>query len=313
MKIFNLYNVKDSSEYIIQPFLHRLNIKAEGGEVIRVWANFDDGALANAMSTTKFNDIKHRLGRYKPSTRWLRMADGTLVKPVAALEGKMEIKGVEVSGSFEVFDSGGNWEFLLGKPLLKAFRAVHNYTDDTVTVASGKLSATLKNQFNLTAKTQEDTKQNTMDTAEEQRNQKGKLEAPTRREVLTYVHDFDGHAADIAYIETPETTNTLDPADDGLNEPQEYTQGSTTEIEVEALKNDNNIYTRFTNPRKKERVEEILRLVKIGPDLSEGERSQVQTFISEWADVFALSVNEVKQVNNATHQLDIPPGQNLFH
>ena len=42
------------------------------------------------------------------------------------------------------------------------------------------------------------------------------------------------------------------------------------------------MYTRFTEPRKKERVEEILKQVQIGPDLTEEERSKVQKFITEW-------------------------------
>ena len=45
----------------------------------------------------------------------------------AVWEGEMEIKGVRTHSSFEVFDSGDNWEFLFGKPLLAAFNAIHNY------------------------------------------------------------------------------------------------------------------------------------------------------------------------------------------
>ena len=55
--IFDLYAV--NPEQTIQPFTHQLKIKAKGGEIVRVKANFDDGALANAMSTSKFNEIKH--------------------------------------------------------------------------------------------------------------------------------------------------------------------------------------------------------------------------------------------------------------
>ena len=64
MNVFDLYAMRPSPEKTIQPFIHQINIKAESGEVVRVRANFDDRALANAMSTTKFNEIKHRLGHY---------------------------------------------------------------------------------------------------------------------------------------------------------------------------------------------------------------------------------------------------------
>ena len=66
IQIFDLYAVEPKQT--IQPFIHRLEIKAKGGETVRVKANFDDGALTNAMSTTKFNTIKHRLGHYEPSS-----------------------------------------------------------------------------------------------------------------------------------------------------------------------------------------------------------------------------------------------------
>lgn len=46
----------------------------------------------------------------------------------------------------------------------------------------------------------------------------------------------------------------------------------------------------------------------MGPDLSDEERRQVFKFLAEWADVFALSVSEVKHVDDAVHHLDITPG-----
>ena len=146
--IVNLYTVGQTPEHATQPFVHQLSIRTENGEVLHVQANFDDGALANAMSTAKFNSIKQHLGHYKSSQRWLRMADGSLVKPLAVWEGELEIEGVRVHGSFEVFESGSNWDFLLGKPLLTAFHTIHEYTRDTVTIENNGLKAVLKNQAN---------------------------------------------------------------------------------------------------------------------------------------------------------------------
>ncbi|KIJ95555.1 hypothetical protein K443DRAFT_52993, partial [Laccaria amethystina LaAM-08-1] len=67
------------------------------------------------------------------------------------------------------------------------------------------------------------------------------------------------------------------------------------------------IFTRGTDPFKPARVEEIRRLVKIGDDLTDHERSQVQSLVTEFADVFALSVSEVTQVEGAVHRLNIDP------
>ena len=79
-----------------------------------------------------------------------------------------------------------------------------------------------------------------------------------------------------------------------------------SEVNTEALKNDSNIYTRMTEPHKTERVQEVLRLVTIGDDLTSEERQKVHELISSFTDIFALSVSEVKTVEDAVHRLDIP-------
>jgi hypothetical protein len=59
----------------------------------------------------------------------------------------VEINRVKAQCSFEVFDSAGSWGFLLGKPMLKAFKAIHNYTSDTVKISDNLCSATILNQI----------------------------------------------------------------------------------------------------------------------------------------------------------------------
>ena len=293
------HNAKAST----QPFVHQLNINTGIGGDVQVWANVDDGALANAMSVTKFNAIKHRIGYCKPSSRWLRMADGSIVKPKAVWEGRMEIGGVQVWGSFEVFDSGGSWEFLLGKPLLTALHAVHEYTGDTVSIENNGLSAVLENQIDTMTKVHDErVKKGTKN--KKLKDIKGSDETLPSREVPADTCSNDKQVTDIAYTET--TLN--EQININTSELQDHDLSATTELEIDALRSNNNVYTRLTDPWKKERVEEILKQVRIGPDLTENERSRVREFIVEWADVFALSVSEVKQVDNAVHYLDIPPG-----
>jgi hypothetical protein len=79
------------------------------------------------------------------------------------------------------------------------------------------------------------------------------------------------------------------------------------DINVESTQSNTALFTRKTNPHKPKRVAEILRLVTIGNDLSEEEQAKVQHLISSFADVFALSVHEVHQVEGAVHRLNIPP------
>jgi hypothetical protein len=301
---FDLYTVGHDPERISQPFVHELGIDTGIGGITRVWANFDDGALANAMSTAKFNSIKHRIGYYKPSTRWLRMADGKLIKPKAVWEGMMEIGGVRVSGSFEVFESGGNWEFLLGKPLLTALHAIHEYTGDTVTIENKGLSAVLKNQVNVMKETRNTIASKRTKEMKKRKDLKGSEETLPLREVQTEPCDNNVHMTDIALIGDTEPDRV---ATAQVDEPRDDDTESATEIDIDILKTEDNLFTRLTDPWKEERVKEILKQVKIGPDLTEDEHNHVLKFIADWADIFALSVSEVKQVDNATHHLDIPP------
>ncbi|TRM66811.1 hypothetical protein BD626DRAFT_387370, partial [Schizophyllum amplum] len=102
------------------------------GEVVRVRALKDDGAQVAAMDTAFYEARKHRLGALKPSTKRLRMANGAVIPSGGRWEGQMRLSGVQARVSFEVFPSGGNWSFLLGKPLLEALQVVHDYATDTV-------------------------------------------------------------------------------------------------------------------------------------------------------------------------------------
>jgi hypothetical protein len=74
------------------------------------------------------------------------MANGTIISSKATWKGEVIIEGIKTRGEFEVFDSGGGWKFLLGKPLLQAFKAVHEYKTDTVCITGDGGAATIHNQ-----------------------------------------------------------------------------------------------------------------------------------------------------------------------
>jgi Reverse transcriptase (RNA-dependent DNA polymerase) len=88
------------------------------------------------------------------------------------------------------------------------------------------------------------------------------------------------------------------------NQPQG--DDAITEVDIGSLKNNINLFTRMTEPHKPERIQEIQRLVTIGDDLSPEQTEKARQLISDFADIFALSVSEVKTVENAIHHLDIP-------
>ena len=61
----------------------------------------------------------------------------------------LTVSGVHREGAFEIFKSNGAWAMLFGKPLLKAFNAIHDYTEDTIRVLqnNGTDWTVLANQF----------------------------------------------------------------------------------------------------------------------------------------------------------------------
>ncbi|KIK11827.1 hypothetical protein PISMIDRAFT_37694, partial [Pisolithus microcarpus 441] len=117
------------------PFVQNVTIESPEGEQVRLRALFDDGAMVNAMCTTVFNKIKHRLRGWSNSSKMLRMANGTMTPATAQWSGTVQVGMARVQTTFIVFNSNGGWAFLVGKPLLKALKAKHDYSTDQVIVA----------------------------------------------------------------------------------------------------------------------------------------------------------------------------------
>ena len=254
-EVVNLFDIGASEaikeKKVTKPFRHKVHLCGPQGRVARVWANVDDGAMREVMSLSTFERIKHKLGTAKPSSQLLRVANGVVVQSKARWEGEIEVDGVSAKVAFEVFDSGGKWDFLFGKMLLEMFKAVHDYELDVITIRGNNKETTLRNQ------------------------------APSHTK----------HHSPICVV---------------TDEPQEE-EDEPSEINVDAFQGNNNLFTRMSYPFKKERVDEVLRLVTIGSDLSPEERHKVEDLVRSFADIFALSVSEVKVADNATHQLNIPP------
>ncbi|KAK7021581.1 hypothetical protein R3P38DRAFT_2533380, partial [Favolaschia claudopus] len=147
IEVVDLYTVDPSkTEKKTAAFMHWISIASARGEKNRVCALWDGGAQVSALDRSKFEGMKHRLGVTSAGTKVLRMADGMKVPSVAHWEGEIEVEGVRVVGQFEVFDSGGGWNFLFGKDLQAAIGAVHDMKNDIVTIEADGRHATLENQ-----------------------------------------------------------------------------------------------------------------------------------------------------------------------
>ena len=142
----NLYTVGGDAE-TAQPFVHEVRLLGPNGEVVQVCAMINDGTMICMMSKTVFKQVRHRLGSWQPSKQTLCMANRTQVTSEVKWIETIKLKGVQTTGTFEVFDSAGGWSFLLGKPLLKSFQAHHDYECDEIQVSNAKKSAVLTNQI----------------------------------------------------------------------------------------------------------------------------------------------------------------------
>lgn len=145
-EIFNLYKVgvEDEEERSI-PFVQLVGFSGREGGVLRLRSVFDDGAMANGIDVKAFGRVQHLLSELTPSWRRLRMADGRVVPSMGVWMGDVWLGDVSKRGAFEVFDSGGAWDVLFGKPLLRRFEVVHDYRLDTVYIPAGDSTLVLSN------------------------------------------------------------------------------------------------------------------------------------------------------------------------
>jgi hypothetical protein len=244
--------------------------------------------MVGAMCITVFDKIKHRLGEWKRSEKRLRMGNGVIVPSLAVWKGKMKLGGVTIEGEFEVFDSGGSWAFLLGKPLLRRFQAKQAYGPDTVSIRGRNNSKeTLHNQIKKPRAGGDEPGVNlTLDVKQRDTTTGGSSETkPPSREVLN---------------DTP--SNHPNNRNDTKPYPVFVMNKDPSGADLET------VLTRETDPFNPERVKRVVQEVVIGPDISQEERETVQSLLKEYADCFALSIKEVNAIPGAVHKLNIPEG-----
>ena len=326
--ISDLYSVgsqrkKEPGETSI-PFVHGVELSGPKGEVVRFRSVFDDGALANAIDERMYLASKNRLSALQPSSRILKMADGRLVPSLGVWKGQVTVKGVSQLGVFQVLNSNGAWALLFGKPLLEAFKAVHDYSKDTINLPQleKKESITLENQFTnrrgiageLLANLTVDIKQ-LVDTSGDG------IPSPSRE----VPHDIarndviaNNNKSTDRTIKVPSIEEEVDEQD----ERKPYVEWDHLWLLDSVAGSDSThpgaeqpdvsktfeptLLTRKTDPCNPARVEAILAETTIGQDLTAAQRESVRQLISEYAACFALSMSEVTPVEGATLPLDIP-------
>lgn len=121
-------------------------------------------------------------------------------------------------------------------------------------------------------------------------------------------HDYGSNKITLGVGEYVEVRNQ---AEEGGREcvralAEEQRETGDVEIMFSEETRDENIYTRHTKPFKKRRVDEVVKQVRVGKNLTKEEQREVEELIRRYADVFALSMSEVKRVEGTIHKLKIP-------
>ena len=195
------------------------------------------------------------------------------------------------------------------KPLLQAFKAIHDYKDDTLRIPHNDDWTVLTNKY-------------AKPTIKDEVNMlKGDVESPSRQVLMTILMNMK-HVDEQSLLEqfvaaepTPTITHKpkrqgrrtqnrlkrdeyhqLSPSTDNIWTIQDATlkQDNVGALQPEIeLDDDTSFFTRATDPHNPHRVAEILKNVSIGTDLSNEQRDQVRILLAEFADCFALSVREV--------------------
>jgi hypothetical protein len=139
--------VVSKNEPAERPFVHKVQLLGPKGEIVRVHVVFNDSAMICTMCAQIYKKVKHQLKGWQPSKCVLHMANGALVKSQAMWTGIVRLGSIQVQGTIEVFDSRGGWSFLFGKPMLRAFKANHDYELDTIQVRDSQSVTELTNQI----------------------------------------------------------------------------------------------------------------------------------------------------------------------
>ncbi|KAJ3925333.1 MAG: hypothetical protein NXY57DRAFT_967998 [Lentinula lateritia] len=130
--ILDVYSVHNGDSHISSPFSMDIGLTDFEGRQAKVEAMVDDGAMVAAMDIAVYERLRTTIGGWELTQRRFRIANGSVVPGTVRWKGRINVEGAEVDGDFEVFDSGGGWKFLFGKPLLEQFLAVHDYGKDTI-------------------------------------------------------------------------------------------------------------------------------------------------------------------------------------
>ncbi|KAJ6610779.1 hypothetical protein B0H10DRAFT_1676987, partial [Mycena sp. CBHHK59/15] len=127
------------------PFYQRAQLLGPNNTVVRVTAQVDNGATRNCISLAWWKAYGHCLSWLVPSRMRLGVTSGGKIWPYGRWWGSVGVGRVRAAAWFEVFECGGAFDIILGKPWLHSVRVIHNYEMDEILIRSETQETVLQN------------------------------------------------------------------------------------------------------------------------------------------------------------------------
>lgn len=126
------------------PFMQRIQLV--GKEIVRATAQVDNGAMRNCIAQAKYKAYNICLGPLRPSTMVIGVANNQQIPSLGTWMEVVRIGGVEAESIFEVFKCAGMFKVILGKLFLRAAKAIHKYSTDTIYINTPTGDTTIMNK-----------------------------------------------------------------------------------------------------------------------------------------------------------------------
>ncbi|QRW03363.1 Retrovirus-related Pol polyprotein from transposon opus [Ceratobasidium sp. AG-Ba] len=119
------------------PFKLRLSLSRSGNGVEReIWGTVDGGAMLCVLDATVWAQIEHSFDRLRRSRIVCRMANGSCVPSAGTGTATIQYRGESWPIRFEVIDSRGAFDLLLGKDWLRTARASQLFHIDSLSLST---------------------------------------------------------------------------------------------------------------------------------------------------------------------------------
>ncbi|QRV97202.1 Retrovirus-related Pol polyprotein from transposon [Ceratobasidium sp. AG-Ba] len=136
-EVIDLYEIFDPNKYKDKPFQVWAHVARVGetGPKLDTRVTVDGGAMLCVMDKTFWGQVEAHLGELAKSPIVCRMADGSCTRSIGTGNALVGVASQWHPIQFEVLDSRGNYDLLLGKPWLRTAGAAQIFAGDTLLIA----------------------------------------------------------------------------------------------------------------------------------------------------------------------------------